>query len=175
MSDPNDNGKALFDAGVKEYSAAGRYYYDIGFKPTETQVLAAFRISPQDGVSFEEAAAAVTAESSFSTWTTVWSDYLVEAARYSARTYEMKSVPGHPDQMMVYIAYPLDLFEEGSMPNLMSSIVGNVFGFKPCALCVWKIYISRLRCSKHSRVRLTVFKWNATKWTSTAVHCSARL
>jgi ribulose-bisphosphate carboxylase large chain len=43
----------------------------------------------------------------------------------------MKSVPGHPDQMIAYIAYPLDLFEEGSMPNLMSSIVGNVFGFKP--------------------------------------------
>ena len=43
----------------------------------------------------------------------------------------MKPVPGHPDQMMAYIAYPLDLFEEGSLPNLMSSLVGNVFGFKP--------------------------------------------
>jgi len=75
------------------------------------------------------AAAAVAAESSFSTWTTVWSDYLVDAARYSARTYDMKPVPGHKDQMMAYIAYPLDLFEEGSLPNLMSSIVGNVFGF----------------------------------------------
>ena len=48
----NVNEKALFDAGVKEYSAAGRYYYDIGYKPTETQVLAAFRITPQEGVSF---------------------------------------------------------------------------------------------------------------------------
>ncbi len=129
-SDDKDE-KALFDAGVKDYSAAGRYYSDIGYKPTETQVLAAFRITPQEGVSFEEAAAAVAAESSFSTWTTVWSDYLVDASRYSARTYEMKSVPGHPDQMMAYIAYPLDLFEEGSMGNLMSSLVGNVFGFKP--------------------------------------------
>jgi ribulose-bisphosphate carboxylase large chain len=84
----NDNGKekALFDAGVKEYSAADRYYYDIGYKPADTQVLAAFRITPQEGVPFEEAAAAVAAESSFSTWTTVWSDYLVDAARYSART-----------------------------------------------------------------------------------------
>ena len=72
---------ALFDAGVKDYSAAGRYYYDIGYKPTETQVLAAFRITPQEGVSFEEAAAAVAAESSFSTWTTVWSDYLVDASQ----------------------------------------------------------------------------------------------
>ena len=131
MPDSNDNGKALFEAGVKEYSAAGRYYFDIGYKPTDTQVLTAFRITPQEGVSFEEAAAAVAAESSFSTWTNVWSDYLVEAERYCARTYDMKPVPGHKDQMMAYIAYPLDLFEEGSLPNLMSSIVGNVFGFKP--------------------------------------------
>ena len=59
---PDDNKeKALFDAGVKEYSAAGRYYYDIGYKPPETHVLAAFRITPQEGVSFEEAAAAVAA------------------------------------------------------------------------------------------------------------------
>lgn len=31
---------------------------------------------------------------------------------------------------MVYIAYPIDLFEENSIANIMSSIVGNVFGFK---------------------------------------------
>ncbi len=31
---------------------------------------------------------------------------------------------------MAYVAYPLDLFEEGSIVNMMSSIVGNVFGFK---------------------------------------------
>ena len=31
---------------------------------------------------------------------------------------------------MAYIAYDLDLFEEGSIANLTSSIIGNVFGFK---------------------------------------------
>jgi ribulose-bisphosphate carboxylase large chain len=122
---------ALFDAGVKEYSAEGRYYYDIGFQPSENHVLAAYRITPQEGVSAAEAAAAVAAESSFATWTTVWSDYMVEAERYCARTYDIKPVPGRDDQFIAYIAYPLDLFEEGSLPNLMSSLVGNVFGFKP--------------------------------------------
>lgn len=29
------------------------------------------------------------------------------------------------------IAYDIDLFEEGSIANLTSSIIGNVFGFKP--------------------------------------------
>ena len=46
---PDDNKeKALFDAGVKEYSAEGRFYYDIGYKPSETHVLAAFRLTPQE-------------------------------------------------------------------------------------------------------------------------------
>ncbi len=31
---------------------------------------------------------------------------------------------------IAYIAYPMDLFEENSVVNIMSSIVGNVFGFK---------------------------------------------
>ena len=34
-------------------------------------------------------------------------------------------------QYIAYIAYDLDLFEEGSIANLTSSIIGNVFGFKP--------------------------------------------
>jgi ribulose-bisphosphate carboxylase large chain len=39
-------------------------------------------------------------------------------------------VPGSDDQFIAYIAYDLDLFEEGSIANLTSSIIGNVFGFK---------------------------------------------
>ncbi len=119
-----------FDAGVREYSEAGRYYYDPDYTPKETEVLAAFRVTPQEGVPWQEAAAAVAAESSSGTWTTVWSDLLTNQERYAGRTYKIEEIPGHPDQFMAYIAYPLDLFEEGSMANLMSSIVGNVFGFK---------------------------------------------
>ncbi len=119
-----------FDAGVREYSEAGRYYYDPGYTPKETEVLAAFRVTPQEGVPWQEAAAAVAAESSSGTWTTVWSDLLTNQERYAGRTYKIEEIPGHEDQFMAYIAYPLDLFEEGSMANLMSSIVGNVFGFK---------------------------------------------
>ncbi len=119
----------LYDAGVKPYSEWG--YYNPNYIPGANEVLAAFRITPQAGVPWKEAAAAVAAESSFATWTKVWSDYLVDADRYKAKVYEIKEIPGRPDQFFAYIAYPLDLFEEGSVPNLMSSIVGNVFGFKP--------------------------------------------
>ena len=44
-------------------------------------------------------------------------------------------LPGRPGaglrgQYIAYIAYDIDLFEEGSIANLTSSIIGNVFGFK---------------------------------------------
>ena len=37
---------------------------------------------------------------------------------------------GDEAQYIGYVAYPLDLFEEGSVTNILTSIVGNVFGFK---------------------------------------------
>ena len=39
-------------------------------------------------------------------------------------------MPNSPGQYFAYIAYDLDLFEEGSIANLTASIIGNVFGFK---------------------------------------------
>ncbi|RME08239.1 MAG: form I ribulose bisphosphate carboxylase large subunit [Anaerolineae bacterium] len=121
----------FYDAGVKDYREA-HYYFDLGYQPDPaTQVLAAFKITPRPGVAPEEAAAAVAAESSFATWTMVWSDHLVDPARYCARVYHLEPVDEGKRQWMAYIAYPLDLFEEGSIPNLMASLLGNVFGFKP--------------------------------------------
>lgn len=92
--------------------------------------MAAFRVTPQLGVPPEEAGAAVAAESSTGTWTTVWTDGLTSLDRYKGRCYHIEPVPGDPDQYICYVAYPLDLFEEGSVTNMFTSIVGNVFGFK---------------------------------------------
>jgi ribulose-bisphosphate carboxylase large chain len=117
----------LFDAGVKEYRDS---YWRPDYEPADTDMLTAFRVTPQPGVPIEEAATAVAAESSTGTWTQVWTDHLVDIARYQAKAYRLDPVPGEPDQAIAYIAYPIDLFEEGSISNVMSSIVGNVFGFK---------------------------------------------
>src|SRR5437764_5586281 len=114
---------ALFDAGVKEYRAS---YWRPDYRPRETDVLTAFRVTPQPGVPIEEAAAAVAAESSTGTWTQVWTDHLVDIARYQAKAYRLDPVSGEPDQAIAYIAYPRDLFEEVSVSNVMSSIVGIV-------------------------------------------------
>ena len=93
-------------------------------------ILAAFRYIAQPGVPAEEAGAAVAAESSTGTWTTVWTDGLTCLDRYKGRCYDLEAVAGETNQYIAYVAYPLDLFEEGSVTNMLTSIVGNVFGFK---------------------------------------------
>jgi len=51
-------------------------YYTPDYVVKDTDVLAAFRMTPQPGVPPEECGAAVAAESSTGTWTTVWTDGL---------------------------------------------------------------------------------------------------
>ena len=60
----------------------------------------------------------------------VWTDRLTAYEHYQAKAYRVDAVPGRPGEYIAYIAYDLDLFEEGSIANLTSSIIGNVFGFK---------------------------------------------
>jgi ribulose-bisphosphate carboxylase large chain len=119
--------KDRWSSGVTPYAEMG--YYDADYVPKDTDILAAFRIVPQPGVDAIEAAAAVAGESSTATWTVVWTDRLTDHKHYQAKAYRVDPVPG-TDQFIARIAYDIDLFEEGSIANLTSSIIGNVFGFK---------------------------------------------
>lgn len=122
-------GAARYKSGVMEYKKMG--YWEPDYEPKDTDVIAVFRITPQDGVDAIEAAAAVAGESSTATWTVVWTDRLTAKEKYRAKAYRVDPVPNAPDQFFAYIAYDLDLFEPGSISNLTASIIGNVFGFKP--------------------------------------------
>lgn len=119
--------KSRWSAGVTPYVEMG--YYKPDYVPRDTDILCAFRLVPQDGVDPIEASAAVAGESSTATWTVVWTDRLTTYEEYQAKCYRVDPVPG-TDQFIAYIAYNIDLFEEGSIANLTSSIIGNVFGFK---------------------------------------------
>jgi ribulose-bisphosphate carboxylase large chain len=122
-------------SGVIPYRQMG--YWEPDYVPKETDVLAVFRITPQEGVDAEEAAAAVAGESSTATWTVVWTDRLTDCDGYRAKAYRVEPVPGTgpgtptPQQYLAHVAYDLALFEEGSITNMAASIIGNVFGFKP--------------------------------------------
>ena len=56
-----------FKAGVKDYRLT---YYTPDYQVQATDILAAFRMTPQPGVPCEECGAAVAAESKTGTWTT---------------------------------------------------------------------------------------------------------
>jgi len=117
-----------YESGVIPYAKMG--YWDADYVIKDTDVLAMFRMTPQKGVDPVECAAAIAGESSTATWTVVWTDLLTACDLYRAKAYRVDPVPGASDQYFAYIAYELDLFEEGSLSNLTASIIGNVFGFK---------------------------------------------
>src|SRR5579883_2082025 len=126
--------KKRYAAGVLKYKQMG--YWQPDYVVKDTDVIALFRITPQEGVDAEECAAAVAGESSTATWTVVWTDRLTACELYRAKAYRVDPVPNTgpgtstPQQYFAYIAYDLDLFEPGSIANLTASIIGNVFGFK---------------------------------------------
>ncbi|KAL8205725.1 hypothetical protein R6Q57_009276 [Mikania cordata] len=88
-----------FKDGVKDYKLT---YYTSDYETKNIDILAAFRVTPQPGVPPEKLGAAVAAESSIGTWTTVWTDGLTSLDRYKGRCYGIEPVPGEDIQ---YIAY----------------------------------------------------------------------
>jgi ribulose-bisphosphate carboxylase large chain len=78
-----------------------------------------------EGEPFDKTAGGVAAESSVGTWTDVGLEEKTIWDRLHAKVIEMDETSG-----TITIAYPLDLFEMGSIPQLLSSIAGNVFGLK---------------------------------------------
>lgn len=111
----------LIDPNVRFVNLRYVDFIDLNYKPRETDVVCTFYVEPR-GVSLEEAAGGVGAESSIGTWTelTTAKPYV---QRLAARVFDLEGNNAK-------IAYPIDLFEAGNMPNILSSIQGNVFGLK---------------------------------------------
>jgi ribulose-bisphosphate carboxylase large chain len=96
-------------------------FMNLDYKPAETDLICTFNVEP-NGISLKEAAGGVAAESSIGTWTelTTTKPYM---AKLAANVFNIES-------NTVKIAYPIELFEQGNMPNILSSVAGNVFGLK---------------------------------------------
>ncbi len=97
-------------------------FVDLKYKPKRTDLVCLFRFEPAKGISTKEAVGRIAAESSNGTWTTL-STLTSRIRRMRARAFEIKGP-------YVKIAYPIELFELGSIPQLLSSIAGNIFGMK---------------------------------------------
>jgi len=94
-------------------------FVDPSYRPSEEDLICDFYLEPLD-MSIEEAAGAVAAESSIGTWTE-----LTTLRRYVER---LRATVFYVKGNHIRVAYPLELFEPGNMPNLLSSVAGNIFG-----------------------------------------------
>lgn len=96
-------------------------FVDLDYTPKETDVVCTSYVEPK-GISLKEAAGGVAAESSVGTWT----ELTTEKAYVRKLAAHVFSINGNT----MKIAYPMELFEFGNMPNMLSSIAGNVFGLR---------------------------------------------
>ena len=91
------------------------------YKPKDTDLICMFHVEPRDHP-LDVIAGGVAAESSVGTWTSLTTEkpYVRDLA---ATVYEIEGNE-------IKIAYPIELFEPDNMPNILSSVAGNVFGLE---------------------------------------------
>jgi ribulose-bisphosphate carboxylase large chain len=97
-------------------------YVDLKYEPEKNDLICEFRVEPSKGISIRQAAEHIAAESSIGTW--------VEVKTMKPRIRELGAKVFDIKGNCIKIAYPLDLFESGNMPQILSSIAGNIFGMK---------------------------------------------
>lgn len=100
-------------------------YYDPEYKPAESDVVCLYKYTPKEGVSYEEAAEQLAAESSIGTWTKISTMNEKIANQLKPHIISIDKEKG-----LTTIAYPIGLFEVGNMSGILSSICGNILGMK---------------------------------------------
>jgi len=92
-------------------------------EPEGDELVCEFYVEHADDVTFEWTAGALAAESSIGTWDPNLTTMNEEIREMGARVVETDA-----DEGIARVAYPPVLFEAGSMPQILSSIAGNIFG-----------------------------------------------
>src|SRR3989344_9270162 len=98
-------------------------FVDLRYKPSEDDLIVDFTNEPAKGISMKIAAGAVAGESSVGTWTEL-TTMRKHIDAIKARCFEINKAG------KIRVAYPSILFEAGNMPQIWSSIAGNIFGVK---------------------------------------------
>ncbi len=97
-------------------------FVDLRYRPSKTDVVCLFRFEPSDNTSRIEAVGRIASESSAGTWTTL-TNLPGTIQKLKARSFEIEG-------NFVEVAYPIDIWEPGNVPQLLSGIAGNIFGMK---------------------------------------------
>lgn len=97
-------------------------FWNKNYKLSSTDLEVLFYFEPDAGISLEEAVGRVASESSTGTWTTLF--------KMPARMKKLMATAFQVNGNYVKVAYPLELWEMGNAPQLLSGIAGNIFGMK---------------------------------------------
>lgn len=96
-------------------------FIDTSYKPKSSDLKVLFYFEP-DKVSKEDAIGRIASESSTGTWTTLF--------KLPGRMKNLMATAYKVDGNFVHVAYPIELWEKGNLPQLLSGIAGNIFGMK---------------------------------------------
>ena len=97
-------------------------FVDLNYTPAKDDLICLYYFEPAKGITEKEAIGRIASESSAGTWTTLH-DLPARVEKIKARAFELNG-------KYVKIAYPIDLWEPGNAPQLLSGIAGNIFGMK---------------------------------------------
>ena len=114
-----------------------RVHYDsfinLKYKPKKTDVICQYRISPAKGYTFREVCSITAGESSVGTWTDLKTVNLKNQKLITPKVYYLDK-----KNFRCRIAYPLELFEANNVPDILSSIGGNIYGMKCVTGLLWE-------------------------------------
>jgi len=108
-------------------------FVDLKYKPKKTDVVCQFKVTPAKGYSFRDVVSMVAGESSIGTWTEIKTMNPRIGKTLTPKVYYLDE-----KNKRARIAYPLELFELGNLPEIMSSIGGNIYGMKSAKGLRWE-------------------------------------
>lgn len=108
-------------------------FVDLKYKPKKTDIICQYKIIPARGLSLKKVSEDIAGESSIGTWTNIGTMKKNIFEKLSPKIYYISE-----KNKRVRIAYPIDLFELGNLPEILSSIGGNIFGMKSIKGILWE-------------------------------------
>ncbi|MFB6166639.1 MAG: type III ribulose-bisphosphate carboxylase [Candidatus Nanohaloarchaea archaeon] len=100
-------------------------FVEEGYEPGDDELVCRYYLEHVEEVDFEWAAGAIAAESSVGTWEPGLKTVNDRVDDLKATVFSLDREEGE-----VEIAYPWRLFEPGNMPQILSSITGNIYGLE---------------------------------------------
>ncbi len=101
-------------------------YIDLKYKPDKNDLVLEYYVDSR--IKFRKACEQIAAESSIGTWTDINTMNPEIAKKLKPHVFEIRMTG--KNKGFIKIAYNKELFEPGSIPQLLSAIAGNIYGMK---------------------------------------------